>query len=70
MTSITNGFLNLSRLELGKIYIDRQRFDISLLIKEAEEESMASISSHQSGVPTGCNELGKRRQVKDRAGGQ
>ncbi|EHQ25877.1 histidine kinase dimerization/phospho-acceptor domain-containing protein [Mucilaginibacter paludis] len=47
MTSIINGFLNLSWLESGKIYIDRQRFDISLLIKEAEEESMVSISSHQ-----------------------
>lgn len=46
MTSMINGFLNISRLESGKIHIDYQIFDIALLIKESEEESLATITSH------------------------
>jgi two-component system sensor histidine kinase VicK len=46
MTSMINGFLNVSRLDSGKIQIDKQRFDMALLMKEIEEESMASVSSH------------------------
>jgi PAS domain S-box-containing protein len=46
MTSMINGFLNISRLESGKIHIDRQSFDLAQLIKEAEEESLATILSH------------------------
>lgn len=47
MTSMVNGFLNVSRLEAGKIYIDKQRFDMAELLKEAGEESLATISTHQ-----------------------
>jgi len=47
MTAMINGFLNVSRLEAGKIYIDKQHFDMALLIKEVEEESIATISSHR-----------------------
>ena len=47
MTTMINGFLNVSRLESGKIYIDRQRFDMALLVKEVEEEVATMISSHQ-----------------------
>ncbi|WP_316809947.1 PAS domain S-box protein [Pedobacter heparinus] len=47
MTSMINGFLNVSRLESGKIHIDLQLIDLAELIKEAEEESLATISSHQ-----------------------
>lgn len=47
MTSMINGFLNVSRLEAGKISIDRQLFDFTGLIKEVEEESMATIASHK-----------------------
>jgi len=47
MTSMINGFLNMSRLESGKIHIDKQLFDMADLVKEAEEESLASITSHQ-----------------------
>ncbi|WP_345949227.1 ATP-binding protein [Mucilaginibacter sp. PAMB04274] len=47
MTTMINGFLNVSRLESGKIHIDRQRFDMAMLVKETEEDSIASISSHQ-----------------------
>jgi len=46
MTGMINGFLNISRLESGKIHIDYQVFDLALLIRESEEESLATISSH------------------------
>ncbi|GAB2705691.1 ATP-binding protein [Mucilaginibacter koreensis] len=47
MTRMINGFLNVSRLESGKIPIDRQRFDLAQLLKETEEESIAAIDTHQ-----------------------
>ncbi|MET4142029.1 PAS domain S-box protein [Pedobacter sp. UYP1] len=47
MTGMINGFLNISRLESGKIHIDRQNFDLALLLKESEEESLATILSHK-----------------------
>jgi len=47
MITMINGFLNVSRLESGKIYIDKQRFDMSQLLKEAEEESTITIISHK-----------------------
>jgi PAS domain S-box-containing protein len=46
MTNMINGFLNVSRLESGKIYMDLQVFDIALLMKEMEQESLATIFSH------------------------
>lgn len=46
MTGMINGFLNISRLESGKIHIDLKRFDLAMLIKEAQEEAEATISSH------------------------
>lgn len=46
MTAMINGFLNVSRLEAGKIHIELQVFDLALLIKEAEEEFLATFSSH------------------------
>jgi two-component system sensor histidine kinase VicK len=46
MTAMINGFLNISRLESGKIHIDLQPFDLALLVREAEEESQATITSH------------------------
>jgi len=47
MTSMINGFLNISRLESGKIYMDKQLFDLAELVKDVEEESLASITSHR-----------------------
>jgi two-component system sensor histidine kinase VicK len=47
MTAMINGFLNMSRLESGKIHIDKRHFDMAQLVKEAEEESLASVTSHQ-----------------------
>ncbi|RYE30494.1 MAG: PAS domain S-box protein, partial [Sphingobacteriaceae bacterium] len=46
MTTLINGFLNVSRLEAGEIQIDKQRFDIANLIKETEAEIITTISSH------------------------
>jgi signal transduction histidine kinase len=47
MIALINGFLNVSRLESGKIHIERSIFDLALLVKEVEEDSLASISSHK-----------------------
>jgi len=47
MTSMINGFLNVSRLESGKIHIDKQLFDLAALVKDVEEESLASNTSHR-----------------------
>jgi len=47
MTRLINGFLNVSRLEAGKIQIDRQRFDLAVLIKEVEENVMQDATSHK-----------------------
>ncbi|WP_316764991.1 hypothetical protein [Pedobacter aquatilis] len=37
MTTLIIGFLDVSRLESGKIYIDRKHFDMAMLVKEVEE---------------------------------
>lgn len=47
MTSMVSGFLDVSRFETGKIYIDKQRFDLAGLIRESEEETLATITSHK-----------------------
>ncbi len=46
MTIMINGFLNVSRLESGKINIDRQIFDMADLVKETKAETLAMNSSH------------------------
>jgi len=46
MTTMINGFLNVSRLESGKIHIENQRFDMALLVREVESESILTITSH------------------------
>jgi PAS domain S-box-containing protein len=47
MTGMINGFLNISRLESGKIYMDRQHFDLYKLLKEIENECSTSVTSHK-----------------------
>lgn len=47
MTTLINGFLNVSRLEAGKIQIDKQLFDMAKLIKETEAEIETTISTHR-----------------------
>jgi len=47
MTAMINGFLNLSRLESGKINISHQRFDLADLMRNVKEETESTIFSHQ-----------------------
>lgn len=46
MTRMINGFLNVSRLESGRIQIDHKPFDLAVLMKEVEEETVSTIFSH------------------------
>lgn len=46
MTGMINGFLNLSRLESGKIMIDIYPFDLNELIREVVAETAMTVSSH------------------------
>lgn len=48
ITALINGFLNVSRLESGKMQIDKTRFDMAELVKEAEEEAHTTINSHKA----------------------
>lgn len=47
MTNLINGFLNVSRLEAGKIEISKKLFNMAQLIKEAEEETLTTIKTHR-----------------------
>ncbi|MDQ0640937.1 PAS domain S-box-containing protein [Pedobacter sp. W3I1] len=46
MTSMINGFLNLSRLESGKMLMDFQTIEMSVLLEEVVEEYIATVNSH------------------------
>jgi two-component system sensor histidine kinase VicK len=46
MTTMINGFLDVSRLESGKIYIDKTRFDMAALVHDVEQETTVMITSH------------------------
>lgn len=46
MTAMINGFLNISRLESGKIHLSKQHFNIDELIQENIEESDILITTH------------------------
>jgi len=46
MTGMINGFLNLSRLESGKMLMDFQPIEMSVLLKEVVEEYIATVNSH------------------------
>lgn len=47
MTSMINGFLNVSRLESGKMAIDYSHFDAQELFSELENELSANIHTHR-----------------------
>ena len=47
MTSMINGFLTISRLESGKIQLQRQVFDLDELIRDAVDDIGLSASAHQ-----------------------
>jgi PAS domain S-box-containing protein len=46
MIKIINGFLNVSRLESGKILIEKQKFQLETLVEEVIEEINLTTSSH------------------------
>jgi PAS domain S-box-containing protein len=46
MTSLINGFLNVSRLESGKLVIEKQIFGLTDLIREIIGEIRMTVSSH------------------------
>ncbi|HEY0670507.1 MAG TPA: ATP-binding protein [Sphingobacteriaceae bacterium] len=46
MSAMINGFLNVSRLESGKIYLEKQNFNLDELVSEIIEETMLFTSSH------------------------
>ncbi len=46
MTTLINGFLNVSRLEAGKIHIDKKKVDLAVLVKEVEESIVPEASFH------------------------
>lgn len=46
MTRMINGFLNVSRLESGKIIIEKKSFDLAQLITEIMEETRLTVSTH------------------------
>jgi len=47
MEALINGFLDVARLGEGKIQLNRSAFDMADLVRIAEEESIATITSHQ-----------------------
>ena len=46
MARMINGFLNVSRLEAGKIIVEKQPFDVGQLISEILEETRFTVSTH------------------------
>ena len=56
MSVLINGFLNVSRLESGKIVLDRSEFDLKELIIETVEE-MQNLESGSRISFEGCGEL-------------
>jgi len=47
MEALINGFLDVARMGEGKILLNRTRFDMAHLVRIAEEESLATITTHQ-----------------------
>lgn len=47
MTAMINGFLNISRLESGRMLISKSLFDLKDLFDEIEEEIHSTVHTHQ-----------------------
>jgi two-component system sensor histidine kinase VicK len=47
MSNMINGFLNVSRLESGRIVLDKLDFDMVTLLKEVIAEAQLTIAGHQ-----------------------
>ncbi len=46
MTTLINGFLNVSRFNSSHIQVDKSVFDMAKLLKDAEEEAQTSLTTH------------------------
>jgi PAS domain S-box-containing protein len=46
MSTMINGFLNISRLESGKILIEKTHFDIEQLVQEIADEMRVTVTTH------------------------
>lgn len=66
MTNMINGFLNISRLESGKILIVKQPFNLDELIREMIEETRLTVSSHE--ISFECFEHIRVNADKDKIG--
>ena len=47
MRVLVSGFLDVARMNEGKIELNKKPFDMADLIKQAREESVATVASHQ-----------------------
>jgi PAS domain S-box-containing protein len=47
MTSMINSFLDVSRMESGRLSVHKERFDMADLVKEAEDETLSTIATHK-----------------------
>jgi two-component system sensor histidine kinase VicK len=47
MGSMINGFLNISRLQSGKLHLDFQRFNLDDLLRDVVEETQVTASRHK-----------------------
>lgn len=56
MTAMINGFLNISRLEAGKIHIEKQHFDLGELLNEIMDETRLIVGSHHINL-TACSNI-------------
>ncbi|GAB3907086.1 PAS domain-containing sensor histidine kinase [Mucilaginibacter boryungensis] len=56
MTRMINGFLNVSRLEAGKLLIEKQPFDLEELLQEIVAETRLTISTHNFNLE-GCKDI-------------
>jgi PAS domain S-box-containing protein len=56
MTGMINGFLNITRLESGKIHIEKQQFNLDELIAETIDEARLTVSGHVFNFET-CESL-------------
>ncbi|WP_129713572.1 PAS domain-containing protein [Pedobacter sp. SYP-B3415] len=54
MEAMINGFLNISRLESGKMAIEKTRFNLQTLIEEIIKETALTTTSHQIVFESGC----------------
>lgn len=54
MTTMINGFLNVSRLESGKLMIDKTEFRLDKLLQETVDETFISPSTHQISLDLSC----------------